>query len=154
MEFTNNRISEYLVKILGVNWGLRPKLEVIPTIDSFPPVNVVKNFNKTTTATGTLYTTPEKGSFWLRWVHLNFTANVTCDGVVTNFSVFIDGLNFNMLRLYHEPLTSQSENLYIVFPGQGILIDKNTAIAAGSTFTAGACTTGCTIGGTLIEENY
>lgn len=156
MKFINNRITDFLVRTLGIQSAGQAvtdfKPDIQPTLDTFPPCNIVVNQNKTSTGTATLYTTPTKGDFYLRWIYMGVTKDAACDGTTASVSVFINGLNFNIFRLYMQTLTAGNEHEYLLFPGQGILLDKNTAIASGMTFGAGTSTVTTTIGGTLIES--
>ena len=128
---------------------------VIPVVDVNPKhariINLHRESIRTTTGTGTMYTTSAIEDTYLTGFTLTLQADVTCDNTSGAFFVTIDGAS-RPTRISKLTTTATSMTLSHTF-AYPLKLDRNTTITLGSTFTVGACTMSCMINGFTVSNS-
>lgn len=111
--------------------------------------SIAKYVTSSTTASGTIYTTPSKGTFYLTSVHFAYTKDVVNDGTTAGVQFYVDGAALYWY-LPCQPVTAGSTgfDISLAYP---LKIDANTTIKVVGTFAAGTGTKVGTITGYILE---
>lgn len=155
-QIIRSSIIQWMIDLLG----LQPSSQTVPlalngtvqpVVEIGPRHTRISRFNfSSTTGTGTLYTTPTDKDFYITYVSLTVTQDATCDGVVGTVQLVQDGVTRGLIAIPHQALTAGTYTLSLSFP-YPIKVDRNTAITAVTTFTAGTCSRYATLGGFVLE---
>lgn len=123
-----------------------------PTIPVVRPCHIVRHSTQTASGAATVFTTPTDRDFFLTYLNIGMTKDVTCDiasGAISA-SGTTDGVSRVILGLPVLTLTAERAQGTINF-NPAIKIDRNTGLTLGGTFTAGSCVRTITIGGFIVE---
>jgi hypothetical protein len=157
-----------LTKGIAKNAGIQQSVEkvpnelaekVVPVMETNPEllrkVNIVANINKTTTGSGTIYTTLANKQFYLTSAYGTYVKDAAADvgqtGYCLSMGGVIDGANIIILSLPSLALTAETEVISQTF-NPPINVDRGSTISlGGATFTAGTMSRTCGITGYYDE---
>jgi hypothetical protein len=115
--------------------------------------NIVRNFDKSTTGSSTIYSVGSKEDFYLTSITLAATADVVYDGTSVPVNATVDGVSRRLLVLKH-PATSAFGNVNTnIDYSHPIKIDKGTNITIAPSFSAGALLASVCITGISLTSN-
>lgn len=155
MQHYNPSISEDFTRIFNTKSGENTN-EVSEEIVSIIPIerriDIATHGVRTASGTLTVYTTPSDKDFYLTNITFSLAKDVTCDVATgrSGVTAFIDGVNKELLSIAFITLTANLETVSIQF-NKPFKIDRNTAIANGTTYTAGAMSRVVNIQGYTVE---
>jgi len=127
-----------------VNDNIQPTLDINPHYSKIFMVG-----ERTSSGPITAYTTPADKEFYLTFAKLTLITDANQDGVLATLSIFVDGVSKILLNIDKFTTTATIEHIEVSFP-YPIKVDKNTAIIATATRTAGTHTLRAAVAGFLV----
>lgn len=155
VENNNSELTQELrkaIRLYGMNIPSKVQDTIIPVVEINPSllrtVSVIRSSTKSTTGTGTIYTTPSNQDFYLTSATLTLIADAACDNTSVVLKTIVDGASSgrDVLIIGKPTLTATqiTQTIALKYP---IKVDRNTAITYGGTFTVGAMTVSVSIHG-------
>ena len=140
--------------ISEIEQKFQPSIETNPLVVNIS--NIVRNLTRTTTGSGTIYTTPTDKDFYLVSASLSFIKDATCDqatGTSAAVNVVIDGTTVSTVSTSGLTLTAQSGEVSLS-SGYPIKVDRGTTITiGGGAYTVGTLCRAATIQGFTLDPN-
>lgn len=161
----NNEVQKAIQQItnLTTNDGKLPlefedKAKLVFPIGAFNNkfCDILATLTKTTTANGTIYTTPTDRDFYLSSVQISVIKDATCDdgsGTGVSIAVTINGVTTSVISIGSLALTAQNGAVSLNFIAP-LKIDRGTTILlSGGSFTVGSKVRTGTISGFTYQSD-
>ena len=151
----NSQVTQEIIKALNLNVNRENVPNPIPVVEvgvKLVKNAILKSVGRTSSGTGTIYTTPANQDFYLTGIVYSLVKDVTCDiGTgASHVTATIDGASVNLLSISTLNLTVQNQTITLILT-HPLKIDRNTAISFGGAYTAGTCSRSANITGFIDE---